>query len=192
MCYHPAVRDTRVRRRGPRPARKPSYLTDMLVCLTLGLLAAAWIAPHHQPRTRLLAGAVLALLLFLALMAFRRSRRRARPPAVSRPRPQSRYPPRSWPEQPPATRLIPAQPPSADFDYWQPAHRRTVINALDAGQLAEVADYMASLDPELFGQAVRSLDEEALPADECLLVSLGVTKRGPVLGRGQTSLVAAH
>jgi hypothetical protein len=133
----------------------------MLVCLALGLLVTAWIAPHHQPRTRLLAAAGLALLLFLALLALRRSRRRARPPAGSRPRPESGYPPRSWPEQPPATSLIPAAPPSADFDYWQPADRHTVIDALDAGQLAEVVDYMASLDPELFGQAVRSLDEEA-------------------------------
>lgn len=138
----------------------------MLAGLGLGLLAAASIARHHQPRAGLLAAVGLALLLLLALLAFRRSRlafrrsRRRAPPAGLRPRPGSGYPPESWPEQPPATRLIPAEQPSADFDYWQPAHRHGVIETLDFGQLAEVVDYMASLDPELFGQAVRSLDEE--------------------------------
>jgi hypothetical protein len=130
----------------------------MLTGLGLGLLTATWTA-WHQPWAGLLAATGLALLL-LAVLAFRRSRRRA-PPAGPRPGPENRYPPESWPEQPPATTLSSAQPPSADFDHWQRADRHKVIDALDAGQLAEVVDYMASLDPELFGQAVRSLHEEA-------------------------------
>ena len=83
------------------------------------------------------------------------------PSAGPRPQPENGYPPKSWPEQPPATRPIPADPPSAGFDHWQRADRHKVIDALDADQLAEVVDYMASLDPELFGQAFRSLNEEA-------------------------------
>lgn len=149
-----------VRRRGPRPAGKPPYLKDMLAGLGLGLLVAAWTARHQPPQAALLAAVGLALLLLLALLAFQRSRWRA-PLAGPRPRPEGGYPPESWPEQPPATTLIPAEPLSADFDYWQRADRHRVIDALDLGQLAEVVDYMASLDPELFGQAVRSLDEEA-------------------------------
>jgi hypothetical protein len=159
MYYNAAVRDAPVGRRGPRPAGKPSYLTDTLAGLGLGLLTATWTA-RHQPWAGLLAATGLALLLLLALLAFRRSRRRA-PSAGPRPQPENGYPPKSWPEQPPATRPIPADPPSAGFDHWQRADRHKVIDALDADQLAEVVDYMASLDPELFGQAFRSLNEEA-------------------------------
>ena len=159
MYYHVAVRGTTVRRREPRPAGKPSYLTDTLAGLGLGLLTATWTA-RHQPWAGLLAAFGLALLLLLALLTYRRSRRRT-PPVGPRPRPENGYQPEPWPEQPPATTLIPADPPSANFDHWQRADRHKVISALDADRLAEVLDYMASLDPELFGQAVRSLDEEA-------------------------------
>jgi len=134
-------------RRGPRPARKPSYLRDSLLGLGLGFLAAASIT-WHQRRAGLIAAVGLALLL-MWLLAARRSRRRTPSPSPG-PVPTRGSPPGSWPEQP-----------TADFDHWQPADRQGVIDSLDAGQLAEVLDYMASLDPELFGQAVRSLDEEA-------------------------------
>lgn len=139
--------------------RKPSYLTDTIAGLGLGLLTATWTA-RHQPWAGLLAAAGVALLLLLALLTYRRATRHA-PPASPTPRPENRYPPQSWPEQPPATTPTPADRPSADFDHWQRADRHTVINALDAGQLGEVVGYMASLDPELFGHAVRSLDEQA-------------------------------
>jgi hypothetical protein len=149
MCYYMVMTGRRGGRRGPRPARKPSYLRDSLLGLGLGFLAAAaLITWHHQRRAGLIAAVGLTLLL-LWLLAVRRSRRRA-PSASPRPVPTRGNPPGSWPEQP-----------TADFDHWQPADRQGVIDSLDAGQLAEVLDYMASLDPELFGQAVRSLDEEA-------------------------------
>jgi hypothetical protein len=148
MCYDRAMMGGRARRRGPRPARKSSYLRDSLVGLGLGFLAAALITWHHHRPAGLIAAVGLALLL-LWLLAARRSRRRA-PSASPRPVPMRANAPGSWPEQP-----------AADFDHWQPADRQGVIDSLDADQLAEVLDYMASLDPELFGQAVRSLDEEA-------------------------------
>jgi hypothetical protein len=148
MCYDRAMMGGRARRRGPRPARKSSYLRDSLVGLGLGFLAAALITWHHHRPAGLIAAVGLALLL-LWLLAARRSRRRA-PSASPRPVPMRANARGSWPEQP-----------AADFDHWQPADRQGVIDSLDADQLAEVLDYMASLDPELFGQAVRSLDEEA-------------------------------
>jgi hypothetical protein len=148
MCYYAVMTGRRAGRRGPRPARKPSYLRDSLLGLGLGFLAAAALMTwHHQRRVGLIAAVGIALLL-LWLLAVRRSRWRA-PSASPGPVPTRGNPPGSWPEQP-----------AVDFDHWQPADRKGVIDSLDTDQLAEVLDYMASLDPELFGQAVRSLDEE--------------------------------
>jgi hypothetical protein len=105
----------------------------MLTGLGLGLLTATWTA-RHQPWAGLLAATGLALLLLVALLAFRRSRRHAQP-AGPRPGPENEYPPESWPDQPPATTLSPAEPPSADFDHWQRQADRTA--ALEA-QIAEL------------------------------------------------------